>query len=385
MLREIILLLIFFGQLRTELCGQNYERYKKLIDTSLYSKQLGYTKTVTITVPIEWQEKIEGDFPLIVIFDQQNQRSHNYILNTIDYLTSNEQLPSSILVSITSNSEFRYLETTLKKTDERGLALENEYFLFDELIPLLKKQYKASSFKIIIGHSRYAFFASSLFLKRINELNAVIAISPFFSQKNINLIDSVANIQKQKFNSHKYFRFSVGDDFPSDYYKMDSVIKGINTPYFNAKGFLFKEAGHNVTPGLTVGISLYEIFEIWAACQNKYMDKSTLDIHAIDSLENEISNFYGNRLKFSIGTLNGKGWFFYNERQYEKAIKVWELLIQKYPNFSEAYVYIIDAKIQLKKDYLNDIDELKNSLKFSDFYNEEAKQEIMEKLKEMIK
>ncbi len=375
----------FFGQFRTELCGQNYERYKKLIDTSLYSKQLGYTKTVTITVPIEWQEKIEGDFPLIVIFDQQNQRSHNYILNTIDYLTSNEQMPSSILVSITSNSEFRYLETTPKKTDERGLALENEYFLFDELIPLLKKQYKASSFKIIIGHSRYTFFASSLLLKRINELNAVIAISPFFSQKNINLIDSVANIQKQKFNSHKYFRFSVGDDFPSDYYKMDSVIKGINTPYFNAKGFLFKEAGHNVTPGLTVGISLYEIFEIWAACQNKYMDKSILDIHAIDSLENEISNFYGNRLKFSIGTLNGKGWFFYNERQYEKAIKVWELLIQKYPNFSEAYLYIIDAKIQLKKDYLNDIDELKNSLKFSDFYNEEAKHEIMEKLKEMIK
>ena len=177
----------------------------------------------------------------------------------------------------------------------------------------------------------------------------------------------------------------MGDDFPSDYYKMDSVIKGINTPYFNAKGFLFKEAGHNVTPGLTVGISLYEIFEIWAACQNKYMDKSILDIHAFDSLENEISNFYGNRLKFSIGTLNGKGWFFYNERQYEKAIKVWELLIQKYPNFSEAYLYIIDAKIQLKKDYLNDIDELKNSLKFSDFYNEEAKYEIMEKLKEMIK
>ena len=50
-MRGIILLLIFFGQFRTELCGQNYERYKKLIDTSLYSKQLGYTKTVTITVP----------------------------------------------------------------------------------------------------------------------------------------------------------------------------------------------------------------------------------------------------------------------------------------------------------------------------------------------
>lgn len=81
------LLLIFIFS--NNLFGQDYERYKKLLDTTITSKHLGFDKNITITVPFEWQKNTNRDFPLIIIFDRQNTRSHNFILNTIDYLSSN--------------------------------------------------------------------------------------------------------------------------------------------------------------------------------------------------------------------------------------------------------------------------------------------------------
>lgn len=79
----------------TTVSAQQYERYKKLTDTTWVSSHLGFEKSISVTVPIEWQRGIDNDFPLVVIFDRQNSRSHDYIIRTIDYLTSNEQMPSS--------------------------------------------------------------------------------------------------------------------------------------------------------------------------------------------------------------------------------------------------------------------------------------------------
>ena len=91
-------------------------------------------------------KEVRNKFPLIIVFDRQNKRSNHYILNTIDYLTSNEQIPSSIVISIESEQRYRYLETQYKISDPKGLAQENEKFIFEQLIPLAEREYKASSF-----------------------------------------------------------------------------------------------------------------------------------------------------------------------------------------------------------------------------------------------
>lgn len=367
------------------LFGQGYERYKKILDTTITSKYLGYDKGITITVPFEWQKDLNRNFPLIIVFDRQNQRSHNYILNTIDYLTSNEQMPSAIIISVESEQKYRYLETLHKASSDNGLADENEKFIFDELIPLAEKQYNASQFRLFIGHSRYGYFTSSLLISRINELNGIISLSPFFTQTNVNLTDSIKKIDSQEFNSYKYYRFGIGNDYPSDFFKMDSAIKQLNNSEFNAKGFLFKEADHNVTPGLTIGISLYEIFENWSKIQAKYFSNEQEDLNIINSLEMEIQSNYGSRLEFSLGILNGKGWYFYNEGQFEKAIEAWELLVKSYPNFSEAYLYIIDAQIQLEDNYSQTENRFKISLSKSDIYSDKEKDELLQELDNMKK
>lgn len=386
MTKKAFVLLFIFNSLTISLYAQNYERYKKLKDTTITSKYLGFKKDISVLVPIEWQNELKNKFPLIIVFDKQNQRSHNYIINTIDYLTSNELIPSSIIISIQSEQRYRYIETQYKISDPSGLASENEKFIFDELIPLAEKEYKAAPFRLLIGHSRYGYFTTSLFNSRINDLNAVISISPFFTQKNIDLTDSISKLNRRSYNSKKYYRFAIGNDFPEDFIKMDSALsKRTPNPFLDSKGSRFKEAGHNATPGLFVSTALYEIFEEWSAIQAKYSSITQNDLNIKTSLDQEILSNYGTKLNFSLGVLNGKGWHFYNEKQYDKAIQAWQVLMASYPNFSEGYLYILNAQIQLKQNHNKTVEDFKKSLANSQFYTEKAKKELMAELQEIIK
>jgi hypothetical protein len=126
MMKKTLLLTLVLAWVTGTLPAQTFERYKTLTDTTLASAHLGFEKQLTVTVPLEWQEDIDRRFPLIVICDSQNKRSHGYMLHTIDYLTSNEQMPASVIVSVASTREYRYFETAYKASDAEGLAEEKE-------------------------------------------------------------------------------------------------------------------------------------------------------------------------------------------------------------------------------------------------------------------
>jgi enterochelin esterase-like enzyme len=375
----IIILILYLNGL----FAQPYERYRHLVDTSILSEHLHFAKNITITVPIEWQKDVNRTFPVIVIFDRQNQRSHQYIINTIDYLTSNEQMPSAIIVGIESEQMYRYPETSYKLSHPEGMALENEQFIFEELLPLLENQYKASTFRLFIGHSRYGYFTTSLLTTRANELNGVISLSPFFGQKQVDLTDSIATLNSKQVQGRKYYRYGIGNDYPDDFTRMEAAWKQCTQSLWDSKGYLFPQADHNVTPGLTIGIALYEIFEKWSEVQLKYIDNEMSDLHKIADFERDIQEAYGNKLEFSLGTLNGKGWFFYGEGKMEQAITAWQIMMQVYPNFAEGYLYIIDAQLQLKQDVATTVQLFTNTLETSAIYSAAEKLELQMELRSL--
>ena len=177
--KKILILLFLFCSI--QLFSQKYESYKKLTDTTISSLNLGYNKNISVIVPKDWQQNLEKTYPLTIIFDRQNKRSNQFIINTIDYLTINDQMPASIIVSVDSEQMKRTKETLHRKTNPSGMAEENELFIFNELIPFIEKNYKASKFRVLIGHSRYGYLTTYLFEKRLNQLNGIISLSPFFT------------------------------------------------------------------------------------------------------------------------------------------------------------------------------------------------------------
>lgn len=384
MLKKIsaLLLITVFSY---SLSAQNYERYKVLQDTVIASKNLGFTKGITVTVPVEWQKGTKNKFPLIIVFDRQNKRSHSYILQTIDYLTSTEQMPSAVIISVASEQRFRYIETQYKEADVNGVASENEKFIFEELIPFANKQYNTSDFRVLIGHSRYGYFTTSLFSTRTKNLNGVISMSPFFTQKNVDLTDSIRKMNDTFYTSKKYYRYGIGNDFPEDALKMDSTLQQLTlNSSLDIKGYRFKQASHDATPGLIISTALYELFEQWSAIQSKYISNNQKELDIKTALDKDIVSHYGAPLNFSIGILNGKGWYFYNEKDYAKAIKAWEILVNSYPNFSQGYLAMIKAQIKLKQNYDATLVKFKNSLNNSELYKESEKEGLRKELQEII-
>ncbi|MEM0996768.1 MAG: alpha/beta hydrolase-fold protein [Bacteroidota bacterium] len=383
-MKKAICFLGWMSLLSGLLFGQEYERYRTLSDTLIASKHLGFDKKITVTVPFEWQADVDRSFPLIVVFDRQNERSHQFILNTIDYLTSNEQMPSAVIIGIESGQQHRYAETLHRVSSEKGQAGQNEKFLFEELLPLAEAQFHASSFRLFIGHSRYGYFTSSLLMTRGRELNGVISLSPFFSQKNVDWTDSLGTLAGNRYPARRYYRFGIGNDYPEDYAKMEAAIQRLDQPQVDAQGYLFPEADHNVTPGLTIGIALYEIFEEWSRIQARYTANEQKDLAILPVLEAEITAVYGNALPFSLGILNGKGWYFFNEKEYEKAIAAWDALLAAYPNYSEGYLYIMAAQKALGQDFSDTQAKFLASLHRSEIYSQSEKMELKQELADLL-
>ena len=374
-MKSIISIFTILLTISASVYGQEYERYKTLSDTLLYSESLGFDKKISLTVPFEYQGDVnEKSFPLIIVFDSQNQRSYNYIIRTIDYLTSNEQMPASIIIGVESTSKNRYKETQFELSDKDAFGSKNERFIFDELIPFAQNNLRANNFNLLIGHSRYGYFTSFLLTKYFEELNAVIALSPFMHQKNVNLTDSLVHLYTNYvMDKHLYYRFGIGNDYPEDFNELNSKLNMSTqaNERINFKGVLFEEAGHTSTPGLAVGSGLYDVFEFWSKQQNTYMDNDNRDISSFNTLSDHVTGHYGVPLKFSLGTLNGKGWSFFNESEYTLAIDAWKKMMQEYPAFSEGYLYIVAAQKELDQDYTETLKQLERSLETTQFYSEE--------------
>jgi predicted alpha/beta superfamily hydrolase len=370
-----------------QLLAQEFDRYKSSFDTSLVSEKLGYQKKLSITLPVEYQSSGKSpNYPLIIIFDSQNSRSYTYLLNTIDYLTANEQMPASVIIGVESDMQNRYGETQLEISDSNAFGSKNEDFILEELIPFARQNFQTLNYNLLIGHSRYGYFTTYLFSRNHPEIQAVISASPVFAQKNLSLIEPIKSLNNTYRDSiKKYLRFGIGNDYPEDFEIMDEALKGRKNENENLsiEGYLFKDADHNVTPGLTVGRALYEIFEFWSKQQNTFIKSNENLTVDYSKSQEKISKHYGAELKLSLGILNGKAWDYYNTGKYEEAIEAWQLTHKNYPTFSEALLFELYALMDLKRDYSKIKQTLIEELKASEMYSPAEKAEIFKELVEL--
>ena len=365
--------------------AQKFESYRHLIDSTWSSMNLGYERPLQIHVPLEFQQdQKQRTYPVIVIFDQQNKRAYQYLLSTIDYLTSVDQMPASIIVGVQSNELYRYYETQLLQADPSAKGEQNEQFIISELLPWIQKNLQGSTFTLLMGHSRYGYFTTHLWQKYPSKIHACIASSPFFFQDNVNLVDSMAAVFK-KVNTipgNRYYSFGIGNDYPDDYKKMIEKTASFQTSKIKVQGKLFKEADHHATPGLLANQSLYSIFEFWNTLQIQYFNKAKPHKDTLKSYINEIEQHYGSSISFSLGTMNGKGWDYYGKEQYQQAIDAWSLALEHYPSFTEFYLFIAGALKKSGKPYIEWINRFKKELPKSQFYSQEEKKQLLEELQQ---
>ncbi|MGZ3777890.1 MAG: alpha/beta hydrolase-fold protein [Mucilaginibacter sp.] len=354
--------------------GQGLERYRTLKDTTFLSRNLGFKKHIQITVPLEYQQNTPQRFPLIIVFDMQNQRQYHFILDAIDFLTGSERMPSAIIVGVEAGKGgFRYRETQLNVSDSVGMASQNEDFLFKELIPMMRSDFQAGTFTVLAGHSRYGFLTTYLLARHPQELNAAVSMSPFIEQPHFSLDTMlVQSLQRDKPKHYIYYRYAMGDDYPADYKKLTATLNANKLNNFDAEGWLFTGADHMTTPGLTITKAMFDIFAYWYDRQNEYLHGGKGD-----EVKQKIEAHYGKPIPFSIAILNGKGYDFYNKGDYSGAFTAFRELAGAYPNFSQVYLSMAKCQKALKQPADQTLREFKASLAQSSMYTAEQKAELL--------
>lgn len=173
----ILLLCVF-----TNSFSQKYSLYsddKIVYETSYLNEPI----SINLHLPEAYFDATDSTkFPVIIIFDSQHKRSYPQIMSAIDLLTSETQMPESIVVGVPFNMNNRYYFTSnQKKTNDTLSGIERmNKFIFSELLPKLQDSYKANAYNTIIGHSRTAFLVNYLSANNPGRVNNVASLSGFF-------------------------------------------------------------------------------------------------------------------------------------------------------------------------------------------------------------
>ncbi len=122
-------------------------------------------------------------YPVMIIFDSQHENIYPQIINGIELLKNESQIPEHLIVGIPLNRAIRYHLTSTSTINDTISGIEKmSNFLFEELLPLLKKEYKSNDFLILAGHSRTSFLVNYLLVHHPTAIDVAIATSGFFGK-----------------------------------------------------------------------------------------------------------------------------------------------------------------------------------------------------------
>ncbi|WP_322548944.1 alpha/beta hydrolase-fold protein [Flavobacterium psychraquaticum] len=384
---------LLFVLLTTTLFGQaESEYYFQGKDTIIYSNALKENRKITISLPVTFTKEKATKFPVIIVFDSQNKRIYRQTYETINYLVSFDELPESIIIGINSETNYnRYLDTSFLSTNENAKGEKLESFLFDELLPILEKEYNASKIRTFIGHSRFGYYSSYLLTNKINELTSVISMSPFYLQENVNLVDSLQlNLSKIKLKNHVYYRFITGDPYTDtkDYDIMKSFLEQNKIDEkLDWKGLEFYKVQHMAVPAVALPNSLIDVFNYWSEEVTKIQrSELALTKQEYSSFKSKMKKHYGYEMGINLAILNGIAYGYNNDEKYKKAIEVWEILLEEYPMFTYANISISNSffKLNNKNRAYFYLEKAKLELINNTFYSNEEKLNIQSEIEKII-
>jgi tetratricopeptide (TPR) repeat protein len=386
------LLTLFIGHIAFGQTESEY--YKSPADTTLTSKYLNEERGITVILPKNFCKTKASKYPLIIVFDRQNKRIFREIFESINYLVSFDEMPESIIIGVsTENNYKRVRETSFMASIDNAKGEKLISFLYKELIPWAETELNCSTNRIFIGHSRFGYFTSYLLANKLNDLTAVISCSPFFKEKNINVVDSLkSKLAAQKLEHTVYYRFITGDSLTdlTDYSLMKSFLtKAKPVKNFNWRGLEFYDAKHMAVPGLAVMPSLLEVFDYWSDEMNKVLTESKTQFNKAEyeKFLEKMKVQYGDKIGLGLAVLNGIGFKYYNDKKYPEARQAWDIVLEEYPMFSDAYVNIANsyAKEGNKQSAVEFYKKAKENLSLYSFYSNTEKQDKLKDIEEALK
>ncbi|MCX2481625.1 alpha/beta hydrolase-fold protein [Pedobacter sp. MC2016-15] len=367
-MNKILALLISLG-----ICQTLSAQQIKLDDKnkfSIYSKSESLERTFYIQLPKDYV-KVNKKYPLIVLFDAQDQTLYNYTSSTIDRLIWTNDIPEAIFVGVFQHD--RSKELNVEKNEASSVQFLN--FIKNELINLLCSKYRLNGFYTLIGHSLGGQFVTNAMLTYPGTFRSVISISGALNYPNkdnvvksrvINKINNfIAQTPDSLFLRQKYY-FSTGDDgfqdsgFLLGALKVDSLFKAKKPKSKNWRFDLINGANHMTTPLMSIPSGLTFVYHDWHFSDSLAMDillyHRNDPLNVLKSKKRDIIKSYGTDILLPYNSYYQFADYYLSNAKTIEAEELARQLIDIYPNDDEPYNLMAD--IQRKKG------DIQNAIKF---------------------
>lgn len=337
------------------------------IDT-IYSNILKENRPLWVYTPgYDTNYFSKPEFPVLYVLDADDHfMSLVTMVKELSATAGNTVLPQMILVGIlnTRGNRTRDLTPTPSAMDKSSGGGENfTAFLEKELIPYIDKTYPTAPYRTMIGHSLGGLTVINILLKHTQVFNAYAAIDPSMFYDNDNLLKQAPAILKLKrFDGKKLFlgfantmppgmdTVQVKRDTSEVSHHIRSIMKLADNLSVNKANNLlwakkyYPDDDHNSVPFSAEYDALRFIFKNNRFPKNQpynqYFNKQYSAVQLrqmIDEHYKQMSAERGYIVRPPESEMNGIGYAFLQQKDYEKAAMFFQVNIDNYPKNFNVY------------------------------------------------
>lgn len=376
--------------------AQEFNSLQSGVDRTFQSKALGKAVNYTVYVPKTIALSDDIRYPVAYVFDRQNSRGCTHTVQSMDYLMSSFALPTFIVVTIAQEDRLYETSTDLGKSNTGGIEPFLD-FVLEELDSALVTSYRANSYRMLIGHSRTAFMTTYALATRPQEVHAVIANSPFFTEPakdpKIDLIAELDKMQGQ-LQENRFYSFSYGGDgfdahydFCTEGEKRFTESKFSKQLQWEAKTYPY--ADHYTVVGMHTINALASFSKPYASILARFLDdedKAPKDVEWLKAEFEKVSSFYGMKLVPDLVHINSMASHYWQLQDYEQATWLLQYGLELYPKDADLHSFLA-AVYQETKDNSKAAEHYQFALEHLDaspWYNNEEKQQLREEIEGIL-
>lgn len=275
----------------------NYNGATQAIYKTIDSYKLDGERELKIQLPRNYDPESKRTYPVVIVLD--GDYLFEPVAGNIDYQAYWEDIPDCLVVGIsqsnTRQDDFFYDNETFFPAHEGADFYE---FMAAELLPYIESNFKASKFRIVVGHDMSANFINYYLFKDEPIFRAYVALSPDMApMMQERLAQRLSTIQVETF----YYMATAEADISklkATIIECNGVVSPIANPKLNYTFDNFEDANHYSLVGLGIPRALNEIFALYKPINAKEYNEKVLTFEGspFDYLiekYNNIEYFYG--------------------------------------------------------------------------------------------
>jgi len=302
-------------------------------EVNLKSKILNEKRTMLIYLPDNYL--ISGKkYPVLYLLDGGFHFHHTS--GIVQFLSAQGIIPEMIVVAITNVDRNRDFSPTHEdRIPTSGGAGKFLSFLTEELIPFIDLNYRTQNFDLLVGHSFGGTFATYALLEKPDVFEAYIAISPYLHYDNQYLIKQAETKIMSDYDKNVQFFMTLGDEpaYVPSLTKLESIIETKSPKNFDFTYIQMKDEDHGSVPHLSIYNGLQAIYSDWQVPRETFIE----GLASIEKHYKKISKKYGTKLEVSENTINILGYYYLNNKEFDKAIKAFKENVKRFPASANVY------------------------------------------------